>query len=1502
MKIPKGLKTKFDTLTLRAFNRIKSGEFSPPHDTYGLQLLKGKAQNERNLQELYRERATYELLQNADDAAATSVAFIASHDGLAFAHDGRWFTVDNFRSLAHGWSDKDPSECIGHKGLGFRSVLDITPSPYLVKVDAQQFLAIKFTWALNYNHIQQTLNQQPELRDDYIRWTRQGQPACPVMYIPGFAKKHNLGSAATVLDRLVRREYGTGFTTMFWFPSHDPDIDRKVLGELGPSPIQATATGLEFLLNVLENEVSVLMPFLASVRNVSVYDGARLVGRTRLTEAPREHGASEVTVQTEARGESHTVSFFQMRFSFPIPAEMKRLRETPKAVREMEEAKIALSVRLHEDEPVFDDRACFHVYFPTEEKTGLGFVVHGDFFVKPDRTRLMSAKYNEWLLKHVAERAAEDFLTLLLGRYRAKPTFAALSPSGVAATWAAQRLVSAFSGELGTRKEPFVPSRGRLLTRDQAVIPPRVDKGGFWDGHFGDHVGEVIPRKAGFLTPDDDDIRTRAFLRLAAVEPVEPAEVVRFVESCAGQTKPAKWWHECYTYMARDEKVSQWGHDQFVGRRLLPTADAGVVEVSADSGRVVCLPPGDDAGELHVPKCFARAFLFLEAGVAHALQEGEDTVRSWVLDRFRVARFEATDLFPRAIGAVTRGLLDGSYVADRATLMDAWAFMERITHRSRGIESPDFWRALGRFPLPADASPTLQSEGQMRLIPAFLAYWPESFVNNKCLTRVPGIRRADEQFLRDLFAESDAPRQQWEDFLEKAGVSSGPKLLSFRRIPVGAPELEFSFEGLGKWPTETFTGDRQRDENTAVVNALKKAKVLWQELVEQASDCQHQVPRVLGTLALLEGFTECVCTAEEEFARDDESWRGRLLGLVRAMPLESLQNLPEDTVFCRGGSAGGHTSSAGSHIKRQLQRLSWLPSTQGPASSSECFVRQSARRFISSGRTGEELGDMLLPYVVVKTLDDAARLERLGLQLLEDAASASAEALVRALDHLGNRLSSDWGAKEILCERAYWRLVRGAIQETYRRLNQSSTSFAFPAGIRFAIRSGEGPKFAELPLYYAEPGSPVERAFIDVLPLFDADRPYQKLFETAAIVRLEPGPGETLEEQFISGAGSQPLAAVQAGIVEKLAPYLLATLIARCDDPKHSDLVVRRLKEWFDVRTAPALEVSFTLATEPRMQRTVKFPHFYLQRQMEQRGGAIRERHYTLYIAADTAPLLHSLDGDALGEAIAPVFLDGSSGDFGSLFPRIVSRFNYARGERTRMEEFIHRQLGISQEALDMARAKIAGEVVEKPISPPPPPTPRSTTVTDARGMSEEERESVTKKVEDAFSNGAQDLSTVLVGAGPGERGATKEGNSHTGTQGDEPTPEQQLRGERGEEEIKRRLELPGGWAGLKLISDQRKLRCGYDFLCELEGRKIRVEVKTFTIGGRVIVTTEELREAAASRGDYYLLGVLDDGSPPTGWGTFSTRDPFADLISKGKLAIRAKLELPAGDVFDLSP
>jgi len=74
----------------------------------------------------------YELLQNAEDADATSVRFELSDDRLEVLHDGRRFTEDDVRAIsrvASGTKTEDDLITIGRFGVGFKSVYSYTDAP-----------------------------------------------------------------------------------------------------------------------------------------------------------------------------------------------------------------------------------------------------------------------------------------------------------------------------------------------------------------------------------------------------------------------------------------------------------------------------------------------------------------------------------------------------------------------------------------------------------------------------------------------------------------------------------------------------------------------------------------------------------------------------------------------------------------------------------------------------------------------------------------------------------------------------------------------------------------------------------------------------------------------------------------------------------------------------------------------------------------------------------------------------------------------------------------------------------------------------------------------------------------------------------------------------------------------------------------------------------------------------------------------------------------------------
>lgn len=88
----------------------------------------------------YRGRCVLELLQNAHDALANAkpddprrISFILNTDPqpvLLVANSGLPFRHEDFKGICRlAQSPKDPNESVGNKGLGFRSVLEVSACP-----------------------------------------------------------------------------------------------------------------------------------------------------------------------------------------------------------------------------------------------------------------------------------------------------------------------------------------------------------------------------------------------------------------------------------------------------------------------------------------------------------------------------------------------------------------------------------------------------------------------------------------------------------------------------------------------------------------------------------------------------------------------------------------------------------------------------------------------------------------------------------------------------------------------------------------------------------------------------------------------------------------------------------------------------------------------------------------------------------------------------------------------------------------------------------------------------------------------------------------------------------------------------------------------------------------------------------------------------------------------------------------------------------------------------
>jgi hypothetical protein len=421
----------------------------------------------------------------------------------------------------------------------------------------------------------------------------------------------------------------------------------------------------------------------------------------------------------------------------------------------------------------------------------------------------------------------------------------------------------------------------------------------------------------------------------------------------------------------------------------------------------------------------------------------------------------------------------------------------------------------------------------------------------------------------------------------------------------------------------------------------------------------------------------------------------------------------------------------------------------------------------------------------------------------------------------------------------------------------------------------------------------MEEAFLGSIPLIDADRPFLELFERIGVVRLSSG--DNVEEEFLAESAATPASVLRHEIATQLSPYLLAPVIARSDRAGQGEVILRRLLDRFEVKAADCLKISYSLRNSSIGPRCVERPKFYLQRRLLAGPGAIREAHFTLYVQGEASvsfadPLL---DADALGEALSLLFMDGVSEEMRSLFPRIVSRFHHAKGEPEAMEEFLYYQLRISREAQDMARAMISGEAAQSPAMPPPPPAKIRVWTTPTTLPGREDHGAIEQKIRETFVRETDGFVTKIVNP----QGPTTESIRHAGSR--RITPQQEVMGRRGEEEIKRRLERAGGWEGFTLVEDVRSEGCGYDFLCARGEDRSKLEVKTFAPNGQVFVTSNELHEAACSRKGYYLVGVLDDDHSECEWATFIIQDPIDTLLIEGAFDIETTLRASAARVFN---
>lgn len=349
---------------------------------HALKALDERGRAQELIRQQYTGRYPFELLQNANDAAADAgragrVRFVLTETALIVADNGSGFGEDQVRAICGlGRSSKDPRKSVGYKGLGFKSVGEITERPQIASEQA----SFEFD------------ERRVELLVADLAGPLDARQRLPVYAFP-FA----LDSDALDADEAeIRSAKDDGLTTVFRLPFKEgvqrDEVDAHLVGNLVPRL-------LLFLTAIEELELRGTSGDFVAALSQEAHDDC-----------------TEVLLEHASRVEHWLV------YRRAVPMERALVAPLGDAWQDVELVHVAVGVPLDDDgEPSTDRHYPLHVYFPTEERTGMSVVLQADFALQLDRRQLSttseSAPFNRRLVAELASLVGEDVAPSLARRF-----------------------------------------------------------------------------------------------------------------------------------------------------------------------------------------------------------------------------------------------------------------------------------------------------------------------------------------------------------------------------------------------------------------------------------------------------------------------------------------------------------------------------------------------------------------------------------------------------------------------------------------------------------------------------------------------------------------------------------------------------------------------------------------------------------------------------------------------------------------------------------------------------------------------------------------------------------------------------------------------------------------------------------------------------------------------------------------------------------------------------
>jgi len=409
----------------------------------------------------YRGRLVYELLQNADDAMAghqrddDRIRFVVTDEEVWVANTGRPLDDRDVQGLCGlGASSKTDSTgkrraSIGHKGLGFKSVLEITNGP--------EAYSTSVAFRLGQDHARPLIEEQ--CRD-------LGRPL--PRHVPAMRFPIGIGDLPPAWGELS----GDGFHTAFRFPFSSRVTTAQRL-TLADSLLDLPLTTVLFLKHLEEVTVEVRQVGRELSRTWLVGRQQRVDDHWAPCTGLHQSGVYRVDIAADDGAEGS----FVIAHDADVEIGEHRSGLSGPAWDGVELTEV--SVAVPDDRPAADvpsEWRRFHVFLPTQEPSTYPLLVNGAFSTDLSRQRVRVSDdpgdYNSHLIRQAAALYVAQLLPLLTedGVARVLDT---LDRRGEIPGPAAELLHEALSDALGD--VPMLPTEsGEPIAFEQSVLPPVV--------------------------------------------------------------------------------------------------------------------------------------------------------------------------------------------------------------------------------------------------------------------------------------------------------------------------------------------------------------------------------------------------------------------------------------------------------------------------------------------------------------------------------------------------------------------------------------------------------------------------------------------------------------------------------------------------------------------------------------------------------------------------------------------------------------------------------------------------------------------------------------------------------------------------------------------------------------------------------------------------------------------------------------------------------------------